>query len=282
MVKTVVINADDFGLCEGVNKGIVKAHTEGVLTSATIMANMPTASEAVEIAKNLPSLGVGVHLNITDGKPLSKEPCVKYLLDSQGEFRRSAGKLALISIVSSTTRKAIEAEFSAQIQWAINNGIQPTHLDSHKHIHSFPVIFSIVCRLAKQFKIRAIRFTFEPKQLCRQPWPMTTEENRKNAGTIRMMAKINKLQNRSFFKTEALLGIAHTGKIDFSFLKAVVLYNPVQISEVMTHPGFLQGLDPTKTRLIQQRKTELDALCSEKVKQFFKDAGIKLVHYGQL
>ena len=70
MPKKIIINADDFGLCEGVNKGIVKAHTEGVLTSATLMTNMPRADEAVVLTKSLPSLGVGVHLNLTNGWPL--------------------------------------------------------------------------------------------------------------------------------------------------------------------------------------------------------------------
>jgi len=95
MEKRLIINADDFGLCESVNKGIVEAHTKGVLTSTTIMANMPAADQAVELAKNLPTLGLGVHLNLTAGKPLSKDNTVKLILDSQGYFALSPGKLAL-------------------------------------------------------------------------------------------------------------------------------------------------------------------------------------------
>ena len=96
------------------------------------------------------------------------------------------------------------------------------------------------------------------------------------------MAQINRLQNREFLKTDAVLGIAHTGKIDVNFFKAVTLYNPAATAEVMTHPGYAEGLDANKTRLLHQRKVELDALCSERTKEYFKEAGIKLVHYGQL
>jgi predicted glycoside hydrolase/deacetylase ChbG (UPF0249 family) len=96
------------------------------------------------------------------------------------------------------------------------------------------------------------------------------------------MAKINRMQNSSFLKTNAFFGIAHTGRIDVNFLRIVVLYGSVPLAEIMTHPGFVDGLDPNKTRLVQQRKAELDALCSEKTRQYFTDAGIKLVHYGQL
>ncbi len=96
------------------------------------------------------------------------------------------------------------------------------------------------------------------------------------------MAKINRMQNSGPFKTDVLLGIAHTGKIDVNFFKAVALYNPAQTAEVMTHPGLPDGLDPAKTRLVSQRMVELEALCSDRTKQYLKDAGIKLVHYGKL
>ncbi len=84
MEQRLIINADDFGLCESVNKGIVEAHTKGVLTSTTIMANMPAAEQAVELAKNLPTLGVGVHLNLTNGKPLCQDNTVKLILNARG------------------------------------------------------------------------------------------------------------------------------------------------------------------------------------------------------
>jgi len=282
MERRIVINADDFGLCEGVNKGIVEAHSKGVLTSATLMANMPAAQKAVDLAKHLPKLGVGVHLNLTNGKPLCQDEDVKRLLNAEGDFGLSPGKLAIVSIVTGKVRAAIETELAAQIQWVIDRGIKPTHLDSHKHIHSFPAIFRIVCRLAERFKIPAIRFTYEPKQVCRLPWPVTDEESRRRAAKVRTMARINRWQNRAFFKTDALLGVAHTGNINVNFFRAVSLYNTAATAEVMTHPGYTYDLDATRTRLVKQREVELEALCSEKTKQYFKEAGIKLVHYGQL
>jgi hopanoid biosynthesis associated protein HpnK len=282
MDKRIIINADDFGLCSGVNKAVAQAHTNGVLTSATIMANMPAADEAVKIAKQLPNLGVGVHLNLFEGRPLSKDGSVNCLLDDNGSFALTPAKLSLLSICRRKIRNAIRTELAAQIQWVIDNGLKPTHLDSHKHIHSFPTIFPIVCDLAKRFEIAAIRFTLEPKQLLAMPWPLPSEGGRKRAKAIRIMAKINRIQNSAFLKTDVLLGVAHTGKIDVNFFKAVVLYNSAATAEVMTHPGLANGLDPGRTRLVEQRKVEFEALYSERTKQYFKDAGIKLVHYGKL
>ena len=282
MDKRIIINADDFGLCDGVNKAVAQAYTDGVLTSATIMANMPAADEAVKIAKQLPGLGVGVHLNLFEGKPLSKKACVERLLNADGQFAYSPSRLSLLSIGRHKIRNAIRAELAAQIQWVIDNGLAPTHLDSHKHIHSFPAIFSIVCELAKRFEVSAIRFCFEPKQLCRKPWPLTSEDGRKRAGIIRAMARINRMQNSHFLKTDALLGIAHMGRINVNFFKAVALYNPAATAEVMTHPGFDDGPEGERNRLPHQRKIEFGALSGERTKQYFRDARIKLVHYGQL
>jgi len=282
MEHRLIINADDFGLCESVNKGIVEAHTKGVLTSTTLMANMPAAEQAVDLAKNLPALGIGVHLNLTAGKPLCRDAILTCLLNAEGDFALSPGKLALASLITGKVRTAIETELASQIQWLIDRGIKLTHLDSHKHFHSFPTIFPIVCRLAKRFGISAIRYTFEPKQVCRLPWPLTDRESRKRASLVRTMAKINRWQNPSFFKTDALLGAAHTGNINVNFFKAVSLYNTASTAEVMTHPGYTYDLDATRTRLVKQREVELEALCSEKTRQYFRDAGIKLVHYGQL
>jgi predicted glycoside hydrolase/deacetylase ChbG (UPF0249 family) len=282
MDRRIIINADDFGLCDGVNKAVAQAHTDGVLTSATIMANMSAAREAVKIAKKLPNLGIGVHLNLTEGPPLSKGTRLGRLLGTDGQFSSSLAKLAFFSLAGHKIREAIRAELAAQIQWVIDNGLKPTHLDSHKHVHAFPPLFSIVYQLARRFQITAIRWPFEPRELSQIPWPLTGEDGRKRAQKIRFMAKINRVQNPNFLKTDIFLGIAHTGKIDVNFFKAVALYNSAATAEVMTHPGFIDGLDPAKTRLLHQRKVELKALCSDRTKKYFEDAGVKLVHYGKL
>lgn len=282
MGRRIIINADDFGLCSGVNRAVAQAHTDGVLTSATIMANMPAAWQAVEIARQLPTLGVGVHLNLFEGKPVSKDAYVNCLLATDGQFVYSPSMLSLLSVVKRKIRNAIATELAAQIQWVIDNGLKPTHLDSHKHVHNFPWIFQIVCDLAKGFEIGAIRWPFEPKEVSSEPWPPPSEGGRKRAGMVRVMAKINRRQNQTFLKTQATLGIAHTGRMNTDFLKAAILYNSAETVEIITHPGFINGLDKIKTRLVQQRKMELEVLCDKRTKQYFKDAGIKLVHYGQI
>ncbi len=276
MDRRIIINADDFGLSDGVNKAVAAAHTTGVLTSATILANMPAAKDAIKITKQLPALGVGVHLNLSTGKPLSTDKSVKLLLNKTGELGLSPTKLILLSLLSHEFRTAIRTELASQIQWVIDNGLTPTHLDSHKHIHCLPTIFHIVCELAGRFKIKAVRFIGEPKQISLLPWPLPSKRGRKKSQKMRMLAKINRIQNADLLKTDAILGIAHAGKINVNFFRAAALYCPVKTAEVMTHPCL------PDTNVPNQQNAELEALCSERTKQFFADAKVNLLHFGEI
>ncbi len=282
MAGRLIVNADDFGLCEGVNKAVEQAYTEGILTSTTIMVGMGAATAAVGLAREMPSLGVGVHLNLFDGVPISKDQRVKVLLDANGRFGLSLGKLAVKSMLSKTFREAIEIELGAQIQWIIDNGIKPTHLDSHKHFHVCPAIWPVVVGLCKRFGIGAIRWPFEPAQVSGNDWPTPPKGGRTRARILRMMAAINRRQNDTFIKNDVFLGTAHTGKIDVDFWRQVARTGFRGVVEVMTHPGFAEGLDPRRTRLIEQRRIELEALCSEEVRKSLADANIELTHYGKL
>ncbi len=282
MNKRLIINADDFGLCEGVNRAIIQAHTDGVLRSTTIMTNMPSASSAVDAAKSLGTLGIGVHLNLTEGKALCEHEDMGRLIDSEGNFKSSVARLGLLSLADPRTRNALRTELAAQIQWLIDKGAQPTHLDSHKHFHAIPHLFSIICQLASRFGIRAIRYSMEPPAVSAVPWPIPSVGGRQRARLIRAMARLNRLANRDFLKTDALLGLSHIGKINVNFFKAVALYNSAATAEILTHPGHIEGLDESQAHLEGQRKIEFEALCSDKTRQYLKEAEIELIHYGQV
>ena len=282
MEHRVIINADDFGMTAGINRAVVEAHRDGVLTSTTLMSGMPAAEAAVEIAHETPSLGVGVHLNLREGRCVSTDDEVKRLLAANGEFNLSMPKIFALSMVKPAMRKAIELEFAAQIQWLIDRGLTPTHIDSHKHIHCFPAIYPIVAGLAERFGISAIRWPCEPGYVCCYPWPKPLTGGRRRARILSTVALANRRQNAKFIKTDSFLGLAHTLKTDSDFWEMAAKNMPCGTVEVMTHPAYPEGLDPARIRSIERRKVELDALCSEETKKRLADAGVKLVHYGQL
>ncbi|MGM0216716.1 chitin disaccharide deacetylase [Enterococcus sp. AZ109] len=149
----VIINSDDFGYSRGVNYGIVDAYQQGILTSTTLMANMPGFEHAAKLKKELPDLGVGVHLTLTCGKPLLTN--VDSLMEGE-KFR----KLSFYQQSFQIDGDQLYQEWNAQIQKVYRAGIQPTHLDSHHHTHTFGSNQEVVIALAKKYDL-PVRGNFE-------------------------------------------------------------------------------------------------------------------------
>lgn len=147
MVKKFIINADDYGLCEGVSLGILKAHRDGVLTSTTCMMNMPHIKKYLEMAKDYPNLGLGVHLTITAGPALTKNS----FTDENGNFQSLNSYQDKKPIVD---QSELYNEWKAQIEKFISiTGHKPTHLDSHHHVHLLPGNIDVALRLAKEYDL---------------------------------------------------------------------------------------------------------------------------------
>jgi predicted glycoside hydrolase/deacetylase ChbG (UPF0249 family) len=140
-----IINADDFGYSKGVNLGILEAFQHGVVTSATMMVNMPGAEHAFQLAKEYPELGVGIHFVLTCGKPIRSD--VPSLINENGEFRKRDELFEYADVVH------IERELTAQLETFFSFGLMPTHIDSHHHVHAHERIFPIVKKLAKQYDL---------------------------------------------------------------------------------------------------------------------------------
>lgn len=146
-MKKLIINADDFGYSRGVNFGIVDAHHLGILTSTTLMTNMPGADHAAELADQFPDLGIGVHLVLTCGRPLLDTH--KTIVDVQGNFR----KLEFYKGAFTIDYDEVYAEWKAQIETFLSYGLEPTHLDSHHHINSFGSIPDVFLTLAQEYRL---------------------------------------------------------------------------------------------------------------------------------
>lgn len=144
----VIFNADDFGYSRAINMGIIDAHNYGILTSTTLMANMPGFGHAVELFKENPNLGVGVHLTLTCGRPLLEGH--KTIVKEDGSFRNLVFYERVNFVVDP---EEVYAEWDAQIQKVIKAGIVPTHLDSHHHTHTFGINREIVIELARKYNL---------------------------------------------------------------------------------------------------------------------------------
>ena len=157
-----IFNADDFGISRGVNAAIVKAHKEGILNSASLMINQKYAKEAINFAKEMPELEMGLHINITNEYPASDKNKIPLLVDEYGKFKNGFVKLLFLSLTHpKELNQQIETEIRAQIKKYMTTGLELSHLDSHRHIHMIPIIFKIVRKLQKEFDVPRLRIMNE-------------------------------------------------------------------------------------------------------------------------
>ena len=275
--KRAIVNADDFGFSAGITEGILRAHRQGIVTSTTVIGNMPAAAEAVNRLCEAPLLGVGVHLNVSQGPPLSKAG--QALAGEGGVMNRTATGVILDCIRRPWVLRAVEAEFEAQIQWALDHGIRPTHLDSHRHAHAFAPIFVRVARLARRYHVRFVRWY---RESLGPGWPPAMAKQERTSRLLGAMGWFNNALGRDLRGTQGTWGIAHTGRLDAAWLVQAARRLPLGVTEIMTHPGLVDDLPAEMTRLLESRKIELDALCDPAVKEAFAEHDIELTHYGRL
>ena len=155
--QRLIVNADDFGMSSSVNKAILSAFDHGLISRASIMANMPGFNEACDLVREFHLEGrIGVHLNITEGRPMTEQipKCARFC-DEAGSFRSRHSVFSL----SSDESRVVEEEFQTQVQACIDRRILPTHLDSHHHYHTEWGIGTVVIRVARKNGIRAVRLS---------------------------------------------------------------------------------------------------------------------------
>ena len=273
MTTKLIVNADDFGFSAGVTDGIIHAHEAGILTSTTLMTTMPDARRAIELARRTPTLGVGIHLCLTQGTPLGgfEGP----LFTHTGEFPRRVWRLLLRIGRDQAVLRHIRREWEAQINSALSQGLYLSHLDSHKHIHHWPPLADIALDLARQFGIRNIRCARE-RPIAGIPRP--------SAG-YRVLSRLAdklavKIQDAGLQTSDWFFGLASTGGFSAEVWRTLLSNLPSGIGEVMVHPGQPDGLSSSQTRLLAERQLELDALCDPGVKTLAHNADISLIHYG--
>lgn len=266
MPPRLILNADDFGLTPGVNRAVAELHRAGVLTSATLMANSVAFADAVAIARSLPSLGVGCHVVLTDGVPLSAPSSIPSLLGpDRRSFRAPLSAFARAALLSRLDPAEIELEATAQISRLLDAGIRPTHLDTHKHTHLFPQVLGPLLRVAERLGIPAIRNPFE------QPWSLDLGRGRI---LRRLQIRLLGLLEASFHRqpqirsgivrtTSGSLGVSATGDLDAATLSQLLAHLPAGTWEFVCHPGYSDpDLDRITTRLRHQRDIEREALLS--------------------
>ncbi|MGB7028343.1 MAG: ChbG/HpnK family deacetylase [Candidatus Acidiferrum sp.] len=288
-MRNLIVNADDLGWTEGVNRGIAEAHRNGIVTSASLLANAAAFQSGVELARAAPGLGVGVHLNLSEGEPVAPVDLVTTLLNDRGEMEGRPQNLLLRLARRSLLLDEVEREWDAQIQKVRDVGIEPTHLDGHRHVQMLPGLFEIALRLAKKHGIAAIRIAHEESSLR-----AALSAGEKQKGTVVMKQGVQarglkllapdaheKAERAGIAAADYFCGIAQTGELTREGVLRLLEILPEGTTELMCHPGYADAeLAKTATRLQASRQTELEILTDTEIRNLVASQGIRLIDYA--
>jgi hopanoid biosynthesis associated protein HpnK len=287
----LIINADDFGLSEGINRAIGEAHRRGILTSATLMANGYAFASALEIAGQNPRLGVGIHLNLVQGKSVSGSLRIPSLVDGSGTFKRGVSDLVQADLLGRISRDEIEREIRAQIEKVLRQGLVPTHLDGHKHFHLWPSFFATTLRVAREYKISAIRLASCPVLKSWPPFGLKRDRRFQMLKqyalglSLSLMSRVNRFPvfPSDMKRPDYLWGVSQTGFLDERSLPQILDRLSPGVNELMCHPGYVdQTLREFSTRLLLQREIEMEMLISPIMREMIKSRQIEMIHYGNI
>ncbi|HVS19885.1 MAG TPA: ChbG/HpnK family deacetylase [Planctomycetota bacterium] len=281
---SLIVNADDLGMAPGINRAIFAAHERGIVTSASLMALGSAFDDALLGLARHPRLGVGVHLVLHGERPLCAPERIPALVGDDGRLlplRRVLARLALGRL----PRAQIEAELAAQIERVRAAGVQPTHLDSHCHLHAFPGVGRVVHALGARLGVACAR----KAELGSAAELFGAAPGRIPLGlAITACHRIGAHRGAAGLRTpDRLLGLLRSGSIEIDWLVARLAALPAgSVTELMVHPGDgadgAHGGDFGGDHGARARHAELEALTSPMVAEAVRRAGVELVSYRHL
>ena len=287
MPARLILNADDFGLTAGINRAIGELNSAGVLTSATLMASGSAFDDAVAVAHAHPSLGVGCHIVLTDGVPISPPASIPTLIGPDGKtFRPSLTQFLSALFLGRIDAEDVAREARAQIQKLQSAGLRITHIDTHKHTHLFPAIARPLLEVADTGGIHAIRNPFEP------PWGLALNHGSPSRRVaIKLMDRFRprfnalpQIRSGRIQTTGGTIAISATGQFDGATLAQLLAALPPEGTyELCCHPGYNDpDLDRVRTRLRAHRNIEREALLAEIPKALAQPNAPELINYAGL
>ena len=272
-MKGLIVTADDFGAAVEVNEAVENAHRDGLLTAASLMVAAPASADAVVRARSLPALRVGLHLVLTDGRPILPSRAVPDLVGRDGRFRENMALAGATMFFSARAREQLAHEIAAQFEAFAATGLKLDHANAHKHFHLHPTIAKLMVEIGARFGLRGVRVPLEPARVVR------AIEGRGPASPINPLAPFclmlrARLRSAGMMSPDRVFGLAWSGAMTTQRLRAVVAQLPEGVSEVYLHPA--TSSDFREAVPDYRYREELDALLDAAVNKEARGGGIKL------
>ncbi|HZV35790.1 MAG TPA: hopanoid biosynthesis-associated protein HpnK [Verrucomicrobiae bacterium] len=271
-VRRLIVNADDFGLSSSANRAIVRAHCEGILTTASLMVNEPGFDEALALARENPNLGVGLHLTLSHGHSALPAKEIPGLVNECGEFSNDPTATGFRYFMRRELRDPLRREIFAQFEKFRATGLPLDHLNGHLHFHLHPTVFRIVMDAAEKFGVRRMRLTRDPfwlnVRLDSGRW-LYRGSHAFIYGCLSRKAR-GALRRRGIRHTRKVFGLLQNALVDEDYILKLLPRLPAGDSELYSHPS------------LDDFKHEFAALLSERVKASIRDNRIELIRYQDL
>lgn len=290
-MKQLIVNADDFGLAESVNRGIIVAHRDGILTSASLLANGPAFDQAIALSSQFPQLSIGVHLNISQATSVSPAARIPTLMNERRELYLSPFRLWLGILRREINLEDIHSEFRAQVLKVLDAGVTPTHLDGHLHVHILPQLSPVVIALAREFRVRYVRCPNEDLEVTLPLiWKfggasVAALERSAISYGVNSFAKSfrERMRIAGLACPDTFYGLAHTGFLDAQMLRGLLDLVPNGTTELMCHPGYAGAeLESLGGKLTHERETEVLALTAPEIRETVERLGIHVTNFRHL
>lgn len=270
--RRLIVNADDFGRSASINAAVIRAHREGILTTASLMVNEPPCAEAVALAKENPNLGVGLHLTLLMGHAALPPEKIPGLVNERGEFSNSPVGVGMKYFFRRGLREQLRAEIHEQFKRFRATGLKLDHVNGHLHLHLHPVVFNILMQDATQLGITHLRLTREPF------WtdaPLASGNRLYRAShaliySCLASASRGSIRTRGIKHTDQVFGLLQNARVDEAYVSKLLPLLPEGDSELYSHPS------------LDEFRNEFDALVSPHVRELVTEQKIQLIRYQDL
>ena len=283
-MRKLIVTGDDFGLAVPVNEAIEEAHRRGVLTTASLMIGAAAARDAVERAKRLPSLKVGLHLVLVEGRPVLAFEDVRDLVDERGEFYFHPFVAGINFFFKPRVRRQIEAEIRAQFQAFRDTGLPLDHVNAHNHMHLHPTVLGLILKVGREFGLRAMRLPYEP---VLPSWRASGRGFvQKLAGWLFLFPWIRLLKARlgraGIRCNDFVFGLNDSGHLHRDLLLRILEQVPEGVTEIYCHPATRRCVELDRATPDYQHEQEFKALISPAVREAILASGFQRIAFSEL
>jgi hopanoid biosynthesis associated protein HpnK len=273
----LIVTADDFGLAPEVNAAVETAHSNGILTAASLMIGAPAAADAVDRARRMRSLRVGLHIVLTDGYPVSPPSRLPDLVDRSGRLRGDMARSSLRIFLDPTVRRQVADEIAAQFEAFVATGLRLDHVDCHKHWQLHPTISGLILETGERYGMTALRIPYEPVRVLRLIDKQTSSKLSWLTSTCAALLKA-RVRRRRLLAADRVFGLAWSGAMTESRVAGLLAHLPDGLTEIYFHPAtanLFSGAAPG-----YRYTDELAALVAPKIVSAAKGNDIRLIGYS--